>query len=700
MGALTRAAMAAAGLGCSVSVVVTAEDTVGNSSTSNSTQMAFVCTGTTVCSPEATYVCQPKYTVVITSPATSALVTTTVRMQVTATVTRGTAAVAIPQVKLTTQDSTAGTSTVGTSQPTGTTGLVSTYMWYFTPPSTDTTVTFVAAAAPGTSDQVATPAVAVQVDNAGPTVVVALTNPPPSGRYLRTDTIQYTVAVTDAHPASSDPGVQVALFLSGTSTPLQMSSPGNPTTQSGRRIYTGAIDLSQYRFDFFDQNFSLSASTVDAYGHSGSSSQTLDITRLRWLPSALIGSNYDTTSPAIVPNGGPLIVGLKTTSTQDPKVLALDRATGTPLWANVALPSAVTAPPVVGAAGVWVLSGNELCLLNSSDGSIKTGTRGGGGGGYSYGGTALFCCAVGGITTGTNINISPALALVGGAETAIVGGSDGKLYQFSSGGTVPADGNCPSRYYPGAGYPIAVSPVVDNRGVVYWADQQYVYASGGGGGGGWPAGWPVNLGVGGGGGGSVAGALALDSGAVWADFISSYSSQSGLARVQLSNGAESNVSGYAAGPWPVLAGVNDVLTSQMRNSGSSNLSLARAGGGYYGSWGNPSLDGTAVGSLVLRDNNGNQTFVVPTDRGSIYQLDQNGMPLWIAQQIAGASLHEANIVTDVNDSSRRFSTAYFGSTDGHVYAVIVDGVLDTSAPWPKVRHDPQNTGNAATAIVP
>jgi hypothetical protein len=83
----------------------------------------------------------------------------------------------------------------------------------------------------------------------------------------------------------------------------------------------------------------------------------------------------------------------------------------------------------------------------------------------------------------------------------------------------------------------------------------------------------------------------------------------------------------------------------------------------------------------------------------LYQLDQSGNVVW-SWVLAAASLHEGNISADINDSSRKFSTAYFESSVGTVYAVSVDGVLDMSAPWPKVRYDPQSTGNAFTTIVP
>jgi hypothetical protein len=42
---------------------------------------------------------------------------------------------------------------------------------------------------------------------------------------------------------------------------------------------------------------------------------------------------------------------------------------------------------------------------------------------------------------------------------------------------------------------------------------------------------------------------------------------------------------------------------------------------------------------------------------------------------------------------------YVGSTNGHLFAFIVDSRgIDTSAPWPKYQHDPRNTGNAQTPL--
>ncbi len=43
-------------------------------------------------------------------------------------------------------------------------------------------------------------------------------------------------------------------------------------------------------------------------------------------------------------------------------------------------------------------------------------------------------------------------------------------------------------------------------------------------------------------------------------------------------------------------------------------------------------------------------------------------------------------------------TAYAGSQDGKLYAVVVDGPLDATAPWPKAHHDLANTANASSPL--
>jgi hypothetical protein len=150
---------------------------------------------------------------------------------------------------------------------------------------------------------------------------------------------------------------------------------------------------------------------------------------------------------------------------------------------------------------------------------------------------------------------------------------------------------------------------------------------------------------------------------------------------------------YAVGQTPIISSGGDVIIGAMQGDVSGNITgtpfLGRLNS-TNSNWNNQWLDGWSNGALALT-NNGSKNFLVPTGNGTVRQVDDNGDVVWSATITSstnniGSFLHEANIFTE-----NGVSTAYFGSADGHVYAVIVDGVLDTSAPWPRVGHDPQNT---------
>jgi outer membrane protein assembly factor BamB len=90
------------------------------------------------------------------------------------------------------------------------------------------------------------------------------------------------------------------------------------------------------------------------------------------------------------------------------------------------------------------------------------------------------------------------------------------------------------------------------------------------------------------------------------------------------------------------------------------------------------------------------SMLVSTSRGYLYLLNESdGSIIWSGRLTASnQSLETPNIWTEPGATT---STAYLAGADGVLYAVIVDGALDTSAPWPKAYHDPQNTSNAGYA---
>jgi outer membrane protein assembly factor BamB len=106
---------------------------------------------------------------------------------------------------------------------------------------------------------------------------------------------------------------------------------------------------------------------------------------------------------------------------------------------------------------------------------------------------------------------------------------------------------------------------------------------------------------------------------------------------------------------------------------------------------NPTVSGHPRTPLALGGSD--PSLLVPTSDGSLYVLRQSTGELIWSTKLSPQALQPPNIWTE---PGAKTSTAYLASANGTLYAVIVDGTLDTTAPWPKAYHDPQNTSNAAT----
>lgn len=88
-------------------------------------------------------------------------------------------------------------------------------------------------------------------------------------------------------------------------------------------------------------------------------------------------------------------------------------------------------------------------------------------------------------------------------------------------------------------------------------------------------------------------------------------------------------------------------------------------------------------------------FLVATADGRVHALDDGGAVLWSGPLTDGMALGAGNLHTPAAPPGRpAFSTAYFGGADGRLYALVVEGRLDTSAPWPKAWHDARNSSRA------
>ncbi len=126
----------------------------------------------------------------------------------------------------------------------------------------------------------------------------------------------------------------------------------------------------------------------------------------------------------------------------------------------------------------------------------------------------------------------------------------------------------------------------------------------------------------------------------------------------------------------------------MLSDAAKRLVRARASGSVPWTASDPF---TGVPSAGLALGGSVPIILVPTDQGRIYAVNQSDGHIQWSAELSGQSFEPANIWTDPGAVT---STAYLAGADGNLYAIIVDGALDTSAPWPKAFHDPRNTSNA------
>ncbi|HSN14433.1 MAG TPA: PQQ-binding-like beta-propeller repeat protein, partial [Anaeromyxobacteraceae bacterium] len=136
---------------------------------------------------------------------------------------------------------------------------------------------------------------------------------------------------------------------------------------------------------------------------------------------------------------------------------------------------------------------------------------------------------------------------------------------------------------------------------------------------------------------------------------------------------------------PVILANGDIVV------GDASGKLHRLDADGKAVWDPPVDLGAAVHAPMVLTDGTSRTFLVATDDGKLHALDDAGAPLWSGPLTSGPALGPGNLYTP---PGARRSIAYFGGADGKLYAVLVEGWLDTSAPWPKAWHDARNTSRA------
>lgn len=424
---------------------------------------------------------------------------------------------------------------------------------------------------------------------------------------------------------------------------LAPSSPVDLAFSAGS--YSGAFAIRDHPFPWFARNATAEVSATDLAGNTATLAipTPVQVTRLRWATPVEATAPPGVTGVA-VDGVGNLYVG----GANGKLYVLAPTGSVTSRWA-VGAATSFTAAPAVGAGGIWIGDQSTVYLVNPSTGAVANGSG----------------CLIGGPAT------TPAIAQLG-VETAFVGSRVGRLFAVAA-PTKCTNSNAYEAFY--------AAPAIDADKNVYVAsdvgrlrsmklDGTGFFVEN------WAAPGYASVGA------SVRAPLALASGDVWS---ASFEPSGQIFRTTASGSAGLVAVGGSLTD-PILLSNGDVVAGDgnvvRRWNGSGTLLGTSAG-----------LAAAVVSVMALAD--GDASFLVATASGSVHALDADLVMVWQGTLTAGQPLAEGNVFKLPGDS---FSTAVFGGADGRVHAVLLDGGLDTSAPWPKVHHDARNTGNAATPL--
>ncbi len=395
------------------------------------------------------------------------------------------------------------------------------------------------------------------------------------------------------------------------------------------------VDLAGWPFPALSRDVVVTLTATDAAGNRAVLALPVPVTRVRWSYDA----GAPVTSPAVMEDGT-LVLGLAATTNQL-RALGPD---GSLLWQATVGTGFVTAAPSVGPSAIWVASMDGHVYAVKRDGTAILNGSG---------------CATGGAVQGT-----PAVG-VGNPETVFAGSAAGRIYAIDAGST------CMRSPLTDA---FAASPVVDSTSTVLAATatailHQYVYD------GAFTELWNSSVGV------NVSAPIALDaSGNAWTG--------SQDARVDVTTPAGATTTARTLGgsvvDSPIVLAGGDVVV------GDQAKVLHRLHPDGSPAWAvEPVLGGPVLAPVALAG--GPAALLVPTAAGTLHAVAADGTVLWSGALTAGQSLREAAVRLPAPGAP---GTAYLGAADGKLYAVAVEGQLDTAAPWPKAHRDPRNSSCA------
>jgi outer membrane protein assembly factor BamB len=103
---------------------------------------------------------------------------------------------------------------------------------------------------------------------------------------------------------------------------------------------------------------------------------------------------------------------------------------------------------------------------------------------------------------------------------------------------------------------------------------------------------------------------------------------------------------------------------------------------------------TVRGLAALQAGLDGADLLAVTALGEVTALEPDGTLAWSGRPTAAALSFPAVVAA----APGGLPTAYAGSQDGKLYAIVVDGPLDAAAPWPKAHRDLANTANASSPL--
>ncbi len=414
--------------------------------------------------------------------------------------------------------------------------------------------------------------------------------------------------------------------------------------------YTLDLPPQDLPFPYFEHSVTAVVKATDEAGNAAPdrSCDPLPVTRAKWTRQ-LKGAGdtaFPLFSPAVLSNGTIVVAG------SDGSVHFVNKSNGEESRAAVAIGSVVNSPPAVGADAVWVAAQNgSLHKLLFSGSEVP-----------------LTDCVANSPLRGPPVILGQrAVVVSAGAEVIVAKVSNAcNLSNLSASSGTPAALGPGGHLFVGSGTALHSTTVSETSVVTEdWTGVA-------------PA--PPAPSV-----GSLLEPLAIDSqGAIWTTALNGdvyRTTSSGVAQhigVTPSISASSTGSIVLADGSAVVADYASVLR-RISDVGSPPWTTSS------GLSGHPRIPLALKGIVPM--------LLVPTSDGFVFAVRQgDGQVDWSQKlPVTNQSLEPANIWTDPGATT---STAYLAGADGTLYAIIVDGALDTSAPWPKAFHDPQNTSNA------